>query len=74
MNERGRPMVQFFEALNEASIHIIRLVMWVSPLGISSLVCVAVLEMEDPETTFKSISYYMMTVLVGLAIQGFIGK
>jgi Na+/H+-dicarboxylate symporter len=28
--------------------------------------------MDDPETTFKSISFYMMTVLVGLAIQGFI--
>lgn len=41
-----------------------------SPIGISSLVCVAVLEMKDPENTFKSISYYMMTVLVGLAIQG----
>lgn len=41
-----------------------------SPIGISSLVCVAVLEMKDPENTFKSISWYMMTVLVGLAIQG----
>ena len=41
-----------------------------SPVGIASLVCVAVLEMDDPESTFKSISFYMLTVLVGLAIQG----
>jgi hypothetical protein len=33
-------------------------------------VCVAVLEMDDPETTFKSISFYMLTVLVGLGVQG----
>ena len=28
MEEKGKVMVQFFEALNEASIRIIRLVMW----------------------------------------------
>ena len=114
MQEKGKIMIQFFEALNEASIRIsiiiitiifffalksnifsikVRLVMWFSPFGISSLVCVAVLEMEDPENVFKSkarylipnniryfkiddkkkgISFYMMTVLVGLAIQAFI--
>lgn len=42
----------------------------VSPLGIMSLVCVAVLEMDDPVAVFKSISYYMMTVFIGLGIQG----
>ncbi len=28
--------------------------------------------MEDPEVIFKNISFYMLTVLVGLAIHGFI--
>jgi Na+/H+-dicarboxylate symporter len=44
----------------------------ISPLGIASLICVAVLEMDDPDVVFRSISYYMLTVLVGLAIHGFI--
>ncbi|CAF0913995.1 unnamed protein product, partial [Brachionus calyciflorus] len=72
IGERGMIMVHFFEILNEVSIKIIQLLMWFSPIGIMSLVCVAVLEMENPEAVFKSISYYMMTVLIGLAIQGII--
>jgi Na+/H+-dicarboxylate symporter len=44
----------------------------ISPLGICSLICVAVLQMDDPEVLFKNISYYMLTVLVGLFIHGFI--
>ncbi|RNA40028.1 excitatory amino acid transporter 3 [Brachionus plicatilis] len=72
IGERGMVMVHFLEILNEVSIKIIRIVMWISPLGIMSLVCVAVLEMEDPVAVFKSISYYMMTVFIGLGIQGLI--
>lgn len=72
MGERAKIMIEFFEILNEASIKIIRLMMWFSPVGIASLITVAVLEMDDPVKTFKSISFYMMTVLVGLAIQGIV--
>lgn len=70
LGERGQPMITFFEILNEVSIKIIHLVMWFSPIGILSLVCVSILEMEDPEQTFASISFYMLTVLVGLFVHG----
>lgn len=70
LGERAKLMVTFFEILNEASIKIIRLIMWFSPVGIASLVCAAVLEMEDPEKTFASISFYMVTVFTGLFIHG----
>jgi Na+/H+-dicarboxylate symporter len=72
LGPKANIMIEFFDVLMEVSIRIIRLIMWFSPLGISSLICVAVLEMQDPIKTFTSISYYMLTVLIGLAIQGFI--
>jgi hypothetical protein len=33
---------------------------------------VAVLQMDDPEVIFKNISLYMVTVIVGLIIHGFV--
>lgn len=44
--------------------------MWFSPIGICSLICESILEMEDPEQTFASISFYMITVFAGLFIHG----
>lgn len=41
-----------------------------SPLAICSLLCRIILEMEDPAVVFKGLSYYMLTVLLGLAVQG----
>ncbi len=36
------------------------------------MICVAVLQMDDPEVIFKNISLYMVTVIVGLIIHGFV--
>jgi Na+/H+-dicarboxylate symporter len=41
-------------------------------VGIWSLICGAVLNMDDPKLVFAKISYYAMTVLIGLFIHGFI--
>lgn len=41
-----------------------------SPLGIIFLVSTKLIEMEDPNTVFIQLGYYMLTVLVGLAIHG----
>jgi Na+/H+-dicarboxylate symporter len=41
-----------------------------SPVGIWSLICGAVINMDDPKLVFAKISYYAMTVLIGLFIHG----
>ena len=43
-----------------------------SPIGIIFLVATKLIEMEDPSTVFVQLGYYMLTVLVGLGIHGFI--
>jgi solute carrier family 1 (neuronal/epithelial high affinity glutamate transporter), member 1 len=72
MGESGRVLYDFFEALNVASLKIIGIIMTVSPLGIGSLVCGTILEMDDPWELFKSISFYIITLLTGLLFHGFI--
>ncbi|RNA28020.1 excitatory amino acid transporter 3 [Brachionus plicatilis] len=69
---KGHTVLEFFEGLNAVFAKIMQLVMTCSPLAICSLVCRIILEMEDPKVVFRGLSYYMLTVLLGLAVQGLI--
>ena len=43
-----------------------------SPIGIAFLLAGKIVGMADPEQAFLQLAWYMMTVLLGLAIHGFI--
>ncbi|KAL4236067.1 Excitatory amino acid transporter 3 [Mactra antiquata] len=72
MGPAGKPLIDFFECLHVAIMKITQLVIWYSPIGIIFLVATKLIEMEDPNQVFIQLGYYMLTVLVGLAIHGFI--
>lgn len=72
MGPDGKPLADFFEALHRATMKLTMLVIWYSPIGIIFLVASKLIEMIDPTTMFIQLGYYMLTVLVGLAIHSFI--
>ncbi|CAB1345177.1 unnamed protein product [Coregonus sp. 'balchen'] len=55
MGERGRILLEFFDALNEATMRLVQIIMWY------------IIEVEDWEI-FRKMGLYMVTVLSGLAI------
>ncbi|XP_060578971.1 excitatory amino acid transporter 1-like [Ruditapes philippinarum] len=72
MGPAGKPLLDFFEALHVATMKLTMLVIWYSPIGIIFLVATKLIEMEDPSVVFIQLGYYMLTVLAGLAVHGFI--
>lgn len=72
MGNNGRLLFDLCEALNEALIQIIGYVMMFSPIGICSLICGSIVNMEDISGIFEKISMYTLTVLLGLFIHGVI--
>ncbi|XP_060077404.1 excitatory amino acid transporter 1-like [Ylistrum balloti] len=72
LGSKGKPLVALFESLCEATMVLIKLVIWYSPLGIIFLVAAKIVEMEDPAKTFQQLLYYFITVMAGLIIHGFI--
>ncbi|XP_033738552.1 excitatory amino acid transporter 1-like [Pecten maximus] len=72
LGKKGQPLVALFESLCEATMVLVKLVIWYSPIGIIFLVAAKIVEMEDPEKTFQQLLYYFITVMVGLIIHGFI--
>lgn len=68
MGEQAQVMVDFFAILAEITMQMVNMIMWYSPIGIASLICAKLLEMEDPQVIFAQLGLYMVTVLVGLVI------
>ncbi|XP_011680022.1 excitatory amino acid transporter [Strongylocentrotus purpuratus] len=68
MGERGRVMVQFFDILSDLTMQMVNIIMWYSPIGIMSLICAKILDMDNPAMVFSNLGLYMVTVLLGLVI------
>uniref|UniRef100_F7E1P2 Amino acid transporter n=1 Tax=Ornithorhynchus anatinus TaxID=9258 RepID=F7E1P2_ORNAN len=70
MGERGAPLVNVCQSLNEAVMRIVSVAVWYFPFGIVFLIAGKILEMEDPSTVGRKLGLYMITVVTGLSIHG----
>ncbi|XP_010888577.1 excitatory amino acid transporter 3 isoform X2 [Esox lucius] len=67
MGERGRILLEFFDALNEATMRLVQIIMCYMPVGILFLIAAKIIEVDDWEI-FRKMGMYMVTVMTGLAI------
>ncbi|KAI4905769.1 hypothetical protein NFI96_027778 [Prochilodus magdalenae] len=72
MGERGTPLVNVCQCINECVMKIINAAVWYFPFGIIFLVAGKILDMEDPSTLGRKLGWYTLTVLGGLFIHGLI--
>ncbi|OXB69581.1 UNVERIFIED_CONTAM: hypothetical protein H355_002196 [Colinus virginianus] len=72
MGERGAPLVNVCQCLNEAVMKIVSMAVWYFPFGIVFLIAGKILEMEDPTVTGQKLGLYAITVVSGLAIHGLV--
>ena len=65
--EKAKPLIDFFDSLNELILKIIDLIMKVAPYGVFALMTALVV--ESPSIgLFKALGIYALTVILGLAI------
>uniref|UniRef100_A0A8C0VNC7 Amino acid transporter n=1 Tax=Cyanistes caeruleus TaxID=156563 RepID=A0A8C0VNC7_CYACU len=72
MGERGAPLVNVCQCLNEAVMKIVSMAVWYFPFGIVFLIAGKILEMEDPSVIGQKLGLYVITVVSGLAFHGII--
>ncbi|XP_075706385.1 excitatory amino acid transporter 5-like [Rhinoderma darwinii] len=70
MGERGTPLVNVCQCLNEAVMKIVAVAVWYFPFGIVFLIAGKILEMEDPSVIGRKLGLYAITVMAGLIIHG----
>ncbi|XP_070573459.1 excitatory amino acid transporter-like [Ptychodera flava] len=71
MGKKAHVMCQFFVILNDIVMQMVLIVMWYSPVGIMSLIAAKLLSMGDLESVLAQLGMYMLTVIIGLVIHGF---
>ncbi|XP_064493583.1 excitatory amino acid transporter 5-like [Pseudopipra pipra] len=72
MGERGAPLVNVCQCLNEAVMKIVSMAVWYFPFGIVFLIAGKILEMEDPSVIGQKLGLYVITVVSGLAVHGLV--
>lgn len=71
----GQPvdiLKQFFAALDAAIMKIVYIVMWMTPVGVMSLLCARILSVASIVTLFQQMALLIATVLSGLAVELFV--
>jgi Na+/H+-dicarboxylate symporter len=75
LGEKGKPVVRFFDGVNEAILKMVRLIMWIAPLGVFALVASRLGQAGGGSGVAEEIAKigkYFFTVLIGLTIHGVI--
>ncbi|KAF0310832.1 Excitatory amino acid transporter 3 [Amphibalanus amphitrite] len=72
MKDQGKILLQFFSALSEAIMHLTRIVIWLSPVGVCFLIAAKILELKSFSVLLGQLGMYFITVLVGILVHGFI--
>ncbi len=72
VGEKARPVIAFFEGLNEAIMKLVHLIMYVTPLGVFGLIAGQFGRAGDLAALIGGLGRYMATVLLGLALHGLV--
>jgi len=72
MEERGKPLLDFFTCLSEAMMTITTWVIYMAPIGVFFLIGGQILEMKDFSVVAGQLGLYFTTVLIGLFVHGFV--
>ncbi|MPC24231.1 Excitatory amino acid transporter 3 [Portunus trituberculatus] len=72
LDAKGKPLLDFFQSLSDASMVITSWLIWISPIGILFLVASMMIEMEDFSVMLGQLGMYFGTVVLGIFIHGFI--
>ncbi|XP_029469340.1 excitatory amino acid transporter 3 isoform X2 [Rhinatrema bivittatum] len=71
LGEKGQILVDFFDALNDATMKIVQIIMVYMPIGILFMIAGKIIEVKDWDI-FRKLGLYMVTVITGLAIHSVI--
>ncbi|OWF50546.1 putative sodium-dependent excitatory amino acid transporter glt-6 isoform X1 [Mizuhopecten yessoensis] len=66
LGEKGKIVVDFFEAFSAIFIKMLTWFMWSTPVGVASLIAVSVARVVDIEDTFSSLGLLVVAFLTGI--------
>ena len=76
-NTQSRPLLEFFDSLNEVIIKIVDIIMLMAPLGVFALISGTITSIAEDNimqviNLLGALGYYCIAVVAGLVIQGYV--
>ncbi|ESO97439.1 hypothetical protein LOTGIDRAFT_187793 [Lottia gigantea] len=68
VGELGRPFFLFFHSASEIILKILRWMVWATPVGVASLIAVALIKSGGLVDTFKSMGMFTLTIASAIAV------
>ncbi|CAL8249339.1 unnamed protein product [Merluccius merluccius] len=72
MREKGLPLKDFFDCLNETIMRLVAIIMWYAPIGILFLIAGKIVEMDDITSMGSQLGMYTVTVICGLLVHAIV--
>ncbi|XP_059618142.1 excitatory amino acid transporter 1-like [Phlebotomus argentipes] len=65
LGERGKVAIDFFQGVLEAMMRIVRAGMWMTPLGVCSIIAGKIMEVENLSLVLSQLGKFIITVCIG---------
>ncbi|KAL6447362.1 hypothetical protein ACFW04_001526 [Cataglyphis niger] len=69
---KGKPLSDFFSSLADVMMKIMKWITFIAPIGASFLIAGRILEIDDFGNMISHLGFYILTVFIGLILQGFV--
>ncbi|KAH3803562.1 excitatory amino acid transporter 2-like isoform X2 [Dreissena polymorpha] len=69
LRDKGKSVIDFFESATQIVIAVLRWFLWTTPLGVLSLILVAVANIKDVGVIFGDLGMHVLAVTVALLLQ-----
>lgn len=68
LGQRARVVIQFFAVIDDVIMKMVSGIMWTSPVGIASIICGKILQVDDLPEVMEQLALFILTVIVGVFI------
>jgi len=71
LGKRGKVVIDFFSTIDEVILKMVYGIMWISPIGISSVICAKILSVGNLAQIMSQLGYFILTVVGGIFLYQF---
>jgi Na+/H+-dicarboxylate symporter len=71
LGRKGKVVIDFFHVIDEVIMKMVYGIMWISPLGISSVICAKILSVPNLGLVMSQLAMFIITVVFGIFLYQF---
>jgi len=71
LGKAGKTVIDFFVVIDEVILKMVYGIMWISPIGIGSVICAKILSVDDLAEVMSQLAWFIITVVGGIFLYQF---